>query len=162
MVEALNRYPDLDRVEDMERKTPMEDKLNHYGVPGMKWGVRKDRFDSADRGTKRKLKDDFKKKFNKQVDVARSQRDGAKASLTLAKLNLRKAKRTGVGRLNAEKRLDAQKLKFADIKRTSNQFKFGKESVMAHIIGPDMSIMVAAKRRRSARYMNDSGKLKQG
>lgn len=51
VVEALNRYPDLDRVEDVERKAPMEE-LSHYGVPGMKWGVRK-----ADRVAKKDAKE---------------------------------------------------------------------------------------------------------
>lgn len=39
----------------------MNDYLIHHGVKGMKWGVRKDEYKSADRATRKSIRDEYKK-----------------------------------------------------------------------------------------------------
>lgn len=46
--------------EDLEESDDTPEDLKHYGVKGMKWGVRKDDYNKLSRGEKRQAKRDFK------------------------------------------------------------------------------------------------------
>lgn len=49
-----------------------EDYLQHHGVPGMKWGVRKDKYKSMNRDQRKQTRKEFKKKYNMDVQSGRS------------------------------------------------------------------------------------------
>jgi hypothetical protein len=79
----------------------MDNELKHFGVPGMKWGVRKEQYKQLNRQQKRQVKDYAKLRKQKQV---RAQLEKRHKELEKT-LNLKIDNKALVTQYNKEKRL---------------------------------------------------------
>lgn len=141
----------------------MGEQLQHYGVPGMKWGVRKDRYKSLSRTERKASKEDFKKKYNAQVDAARGRLVENDHRLNRATQRLNDVTARGENSDKAVQNwLTANNRRLNDA-WVANTAKFGKEATVKYLAAGLGGVAVNASRRREAsRILNVGQKLRQG
>lgn len=111
----------------------VEDFLEHYGVKGMKWGVRRDmrKLNKASRA-----KD--KAKRQSEIDAARKRLGSGKNKEALKKAKAQyKIDKYEIGSREARKLVDKHKEKIRSDYETSKQLKNGKEVALAMVIGQE-------------------------
>lgn len=154
-IEAMS----LDAAAYMAHYGIEENELAHYGVKGMKWGVRKKSIPGAksraelrelDRASKRA----DRAKADTEIDNARARLEGgrksqARADLTAAKLKY-KVDRVTIGKREAKKVYNEAKDSYYDDVAKSQLTKSGKETyiAVAAVVGVTALRVLAASQAR--------------
>ena len=145
-----------------------EVELYHYGVPGMKWGVRKDDYDPKDEapyGRKKQdkvlstLKEARKSdlKYNKRYLKALSKSLAAKEIKRQSKVKYKEAKSSGdkVAKATAKAKYKQAKRDYRSLAKTANDL-WGKADQLGDILEKtDMYQYLSENNRRSERAKND-------
>lgn len=110
-------------------KPSIEEALEHFGIKGMKWGVRRDPRNVASRAADRSAARKARSEQNDRIDVARARvRSGiTRRELKDAKKQFKTDKRE-LGRREARKKLYAARLKAQSDVDTANMIKSGAET----------------------------------
>ena len=111
-------------------KPSLTEAIEHFGVKGMKWGVRRDPRNVASRARDRATRKAAAADRNREIDAARSRlRSGeTRATFKTAKRQFKEDKKT-LGRREARKKLYAARLKKNSDIETANMIKTGGEEV---------------------------------
>jgi hypothetical protein len=113
-----------------DEKPALED-IEHYGVAGMKWGVRKERRARNKELNKASRKKDAEE-HAKTVQAARDKIESGKAHTQYRKAKSQYAQnKRELGSREARKILAKERAKFDKTWNTSQQFKTGKEAAVA-------------------------------
>jgi len=121
----------------------VENFLEHHGVKGMKWGVRKSR--SELRSLNKASRKTDREKFDKKIDQARSRVSSGKAKARLKKAKADyKSNKLDIGSREAKKILNKEKAKYISDVETSQYAKSGKErAVAATLAGVSLAAVIA-------------------
>lgn len=156
VIEALNNTNDLDGLDETlpEFKT---EQLQHYGVPGMKWGVRKDRYRSLSRDERKSTRKDFKKKYNAEVEGARRRSASNDKRVQRTARNLKAAQLTVTGLDKATREYMQAKNQQKLDRKTAGSIRFGRDAIFDWFTASEGG----ASRREVARDLHENRRLRQ-
>jgi hypothetical protein len=117
---------------EQNTKPSLEEALEHFGIKGMRWGVRRDPRNVASRARDRESAAKARGKQNAEIDAARLRVNSGKTrqDLKTAKKTFKSDKKT-LGRREARKRLNAARIKAHTDVEKAQMVKSGAETAVA-------------------------------
>jgi len=125
-----------------DEKLSLEDAIVHFGVKGMRWGVRRDPRNVAFRKQRRADR-------NATIDAARKRIKSGQAGKELKGARRKfKTEKNTLGKSEARHNLRVAREKFKDERATANMAKSGKETVAVVLLtAGSVALRVLASRR---------------
>jgi len=129
-----------------DEKLSLEDAIVHFGVKGMRWGVRRDPRNVAFRKRRRAER-------NATIDAARKRIKSGQAGKELKAARRKfKTEKNTLGKSEARHNLRAAREKFKDEREVSRMAKSGRETVTAVLaVAGAVALRVAVDSARSRR-----------
>lgn len=116
----------------VDEKPSLEEALEHFGIKGMRWGVRRDPRNVASRARDRQGRRAARAAENREIDAARARLNSGQIGRDLkdAKTQFKSDKKT-IGRREAKKKLYAARLKAQTEFEKAQTIKSGSETAIA-------------------------------